>query len=64
MFLGEAKPQISGDMTAKTEDNSEFVLELACVIMAWLQFAVVASVVSQVFGFFPVIEESWLSPEL
>lgn len=58
MFLGEAKPQISEDMTAKTEDNSEFVLELACVIMAWLQFAVVASVVSQVFGFYPVIEES------
>lgn len=63
-FLGEANPQLSGDMTVNTEDNSEFVLKLACVTTAWLQFAVAASLDSQVFGFFPVIEESSQSPEL
>lgn len=54
MFLQESKPQIPGDMTVKTEDNSKDLLKLTCVIMALLQFAVAASLVSEVLRFHSV----------
>jgi len=47
MFWGEGKTRISGDMTARTEDNSKNFLRLTCVIMALLQFAVLDSLVFQ-----------------
>lgn len=51
MFLGAAKPEISGDMTAKIEDKLKFVLKLACITMASLQFAIAASLFFQMFRF-------------
>lgn len=63
MFPGEGKAHVSGDMTAKTEDNSNIFKKLLTVLTAWLQSAVLASLFSKALRFHSLAWESSLTPE-